>query len=114
MMEEQEQVEEKEVLEEQEIPAGLPMFYADGVGTAMALYGLTLVFQRSRPRTLGTGGAPREHERIPVCTVQMSPELAKALSVILVQAIRNYEKEQGIQIAIDPARQEIMEELYGG
>lgn len=112
-MEEQVSEQAEQAVESREIPADLPTYFADGIGAAMGLYSYTLIFLQSRPPAIGLRGTPADPQPQPVCMVQMSPEQAKVLGALVVEAVRNYEKDRNVEIATDGTRTEPMERLYG-
>ncbi|HID86067.1 MAG TPA: DUF3467 domain-containing protein [Anaerolineae bacterium] len=88
------------ILQEEEAPVTeVPDFYANSVRVSTGIYDITLNFGVITP--VGEGQA----EQRPVCTLRMSPQHAKMLTLILRDALKSYEREFGCTLPIPLERQ---------
>jgi len=72
----------------------LPEFYGDVFQLVTNVWGVSLVFSLSAPK-------PKEVAKArDVCIVRVSHETAKALSMMLRQQLRNYERDMQTSIAL--------------
>ena len=75
-------------------------FYANAVNIIANLYDVTLNFRAQSPVAL-EGGKPMVLQTTNECTVRMSPQHAKALAVLLVDHIKQYEKQFKIELPVE-------------
>lgn len=80
----------------------LPEYYGDVFQITTNVWGVSLVFSLSEPKPK-EGAMARD-----VCVVRISHETAKALSMMLRQQLKNYEKDMKTYITL-PSK--VMEEL---
>jgi hypothetical protein len=75
-------------------------FYANAVNIIANLYDVTLNFRAQSPASIDDGKTILV-QSTSECTVRMSPQHAKALAVLLVQHITQYEKQFNIALPIE-------------
>ena len=77
----------------------VPDFYVNSVDVSTGIYDITLNFGVITPVSKG------QAEKKLVCTVRMSPQHAKMLTLILRSALKSYEREFECTLPIPPDRQ---------
>jgi hypothetical protein len=74
-------------------PREVPQIYTDQVGMALGPYGCALTFGLTHPASLSA-----EEPALPVASVRMSLEHAKALAYIIHRQITMYQTNFGVRV----------------
>lgn len=85
-------------MQQQSQQQALPDFYADAFQITVTPFGVNMTFSLRDPH-------PAPGRLVPgteVARVRMSPEHAKIVAMMMVNQIRQYERQSGIKIAIPP------------
>ena len=77
-----------------------PEFYTNAINIASSLYDVTLEFRANSPIPMKENHPPVVESK-EVCTIRMSPQHAKALAILLLKQVEDYEKQFSLTLPVE-------------